>query len=55
MGFLRLGVELLKAAFAPTGHGGEPNAVEVDIDYLVTADSSINFDWCERKELPELR
>jgi hypothetical protein len=52
-GYLRLGIELLKAAFAPTGHDGEPAAVEVDIAYLVTNNSSINFDWFERRELLE--
>ena len=51
-GFLRLGIEFLKAAFAQPDSSNEPNAVEVDIDYLVTDDSSINFDWFERRDLP---
>jgi len=51
-GFLRLGIEFLKAAFAAPDSRGEPNAVNVDIDYLVTEDSSINFDWFERQDLP---
>ena len=51
-GFLRLGVELLKAAFAPSSAGGHPFMVEADIQYLVTEDSDINFDWFERRDLP---
>ena len=51
-GFLRLGIEFLKAAFAAPDSSGEPNAVDVDIDYLVTEDSSINFHWFERRDLP---
>ena len=51
-GFLRLGIEFLKAAYAMPDSNREPNAVNVDIDYLITEDSSINFDWFERRDLP---
>jgi len=53
-GFLRLGIEFLKGAFAPSGHRGEAAAVEIDLEYLVTSDSSINFDWFERRAAPEV-
>lgn len=52
-GYLRLGIELLKAAMAPPSTDGAPHAVEADIGYLVTGDSDINFDWFERRNLPE--
>ena len=47
-GFLRLGLELLKAAYAPRERGS--TSVSVDLDYLLTGDSSIGFDWFERRE-----
>ena len=50
-GYLRLGVEFLKAGLTATGHKDQPNAVEVDLDYLTARDSSINFDWFERREM----
>jgi hypothetical protein len=51
-GYLRLGIELLKAAFENSIEHDEKYAdqVDVDIDYLITEDSSINFDWFERTE-----
>jgi hypothetical protein len=49
-GFLRLGVEFLKAAYAPIVDRSGSAAVKVDIDYLLTRDSSIQFDWVERRE-----
>ena len=49
-GYLRLGIELLKAAFRPTG---ERASVEVEIEDLVTSDSKIHFDWFERREPSE--
>ena len=51
-GYLRLGVEFLKAAFAPPGQNREPAGIKVDIAYLLTSDSSINFDWFERRQVP---
>jgi hypothetical protein len=53
-GYLRLGIEFLKAAFAAPRANQEFNAVDVDIDYLITNDSTINFDWFERRELPSV-
>ena len=52
-GYLRLGVELLKAGLAPTLPGRDPYTVEADIQYLVTDDSDINFDLFERRDIPE--
>jgi len=53
-GYLRLGVEFLKGALAPSINPKEPAGVPVTIDYLITGDSSVNFDWFERREdLPE--
>lgn len=49
-GFLRLGVEFLKAAYAPVTDPKDPTAVKVDIDYLLTGDSSIYFGWIQRRE-----
>jgi hypothetical protein len=53
-GYLRLGIEFLKGAFASSINPKEPSGVRVDVDYLITGDSSVNFDWFERREdLPE--
>lgn len=49
-GFLRLGVELLKAAYAPIEGTGESGTVKIDIAYLVTSDSTIGFNWFERRK-----
>jgi hypothetical protein len=49
-GYLRLGVEFLKAAYAPAGIAHSRDAVPVDLDYLVTSDSTVDFDWFERRE-----
>ncbi len=51
-GYLRLGVEFLKAASAPTGAGGDPNSIDLDLEYLVSDASSVSFDWFERRDLP---
>lgn len=48
-GYLRLGIEFLKAAFAPA-EPNRANTVQVDIAYLMTPDSDMNFDWFERRE-----
>jgi hypothetical protein len=50
-GYLRLGIECLKAAFGPTKGDANSGGVEVDLEYLVTNDSTINFDWFERREM----
>src|SRR5436190_7629307 len=50
-GYLRLGIEFLKAAFAPAN---KEHAVKADIRYLLTEDSDVGFDWLERREdLPQ--
>ena len=54
-GYLRLGVEFLKAGFAPYVSaektlGKHPYAIEVEIDYLITEDSDVHFDYFERSE-----
>ncbi len=52
-GYLRLGIEFLKAAFAPS-HSElakkDPHAIDVNLDYLLTEDSDIQFDWFQRRE-----
>jgi hypothetical protein len=54
-GYLRLGVEFLKAAFAPhvppeKTLGERPHAIYVDLDYLIAEDSGVRFDYFERNE-----
>ena len=48
-GYLRLGVEFLKAAFAKPSDTTD-TAIDIDLDYLITEDSTINFDWFERTD-----
>lgn len=55
-GYLRLGIEFLKAAFAPPPKDirDPDNIVDVDIDYLTNKDAPIQFDWFERRDdIPE--
>ena len=54
-GYLRLGVEFLKAGFAPYTStektlGKPPYEIHVEIDYLITEDSDVQFDYFERIE-----
>ncbi|HEX7956355.1 MAG TPA: hypothetical protein VF508_05390, partial [Pyrinomonadaceae bacterium] len=54
-GYLRLGVEFLKAGFAPHAPpekslGERPHMIYVDLDYLLTEDSDLHFDYFERNE-----
>jgi len=54
-GYLRLGVEFLKAGLAPYVPaerylGKRPYAIDVDLDYLITEDSDVHFDYFERSE-----
>jgi hypothetical protein len=54
-GYLRLGVEFLKAGLAPyvpgeRSLGKRPYAIDVEIDYLITEDSDVHFDYFERSE-----
>ncbi len=50
-GYLRLGIEFLKAAFAEKHYLQEkfPNMIDVDLDYLLKH-SSVCIDWFERSE-----
>jgi hypothetical protein len=48
-GYLRLGVELMRAAFAHPSPKS-PELIEVDLKYLLTEDSTVGFDWFERRE-----
>lgn len=54
-GYFRLGVEFLKAGFTPylspeKTMGKRPYAVDVELDYLITDDSDVHFDYFERTE-----
>ena len=49
-GYLRLGIEFLKAAYSSPGDPKTPQAVQVELGYLLRPDSTINFDWCERRD-----
>ena len=54
-GYLRLGVEFLKAGLAPHVPAGKtlgkrPHAIEVDLEYLITEDSDVHFNYFERTE-----
>ncbi len=54
-GYLRLGVELLKAGVAPypsTDATEEKKAfsIEVELDYVIDDDSDVQFDYFERTE-----
>jgi hypothetical protein len=53
LGYLRLGIEFLKGAFSAAEETSSSHAAVVDLTYLVTEDSTINFDWFERRELIE--
>src|SRR5688572_3123919 len=58
LGFLRLGIEFLKAGIANDPHGSDaagPRGAPIDLEYLVTPDSTINFDWFELRESPQER
>jgi hypothetical protein len=48
-GYLRLGVEFLKAGLKPRALGDSHDIphIPLDIDYLLTPDSSAPFDFCE--------
>jgi hypothetical protein len=48
-GYLRLGVEFLKAASAPSLKD-ETTAIAVNLEPLVSPESTISFDWFERVE-----
>jgi hypothetical protein len=48
-GYLRLGIEFLKAAFA-SEDSRAPHTIKADIRYLLSPDSTVGFDWFERRE-----
>ena len=49
-GYLRLGVELMKAGLAPADT--DAPAVKLDLEGLLTPHSDLHFDWCERRAEP---
>jgi hypothetical protein len=49
-GYLRLGVELMKAGLAPPDT--DAPAVKLDLEGLLTPHSDLQFDWCERRVEP---
>lgn len=51
-GYLRLGVEFLKAGLVPYKdlNGPQPHAIDVEIDQIVRKDSDIRFVYFERRE-----
>ncbi len=54
-GYLRLGVEFLKAGLTPyrspdKAMANRPYAIDVELDYLITEDSDVHFDYFERTE-----
>ncbi|WP_028313241.1 hypothetical protein [Desulfatibacillum aliphaticivorans] len=59
-GYLRLGIEFLKAAYAEPAYrdkGGDDvdrEYLDVDLEYLVSLESDVNFDSFERTENVEL-
>ena len=50
LGYLRLGIEFLKAAFALPAKDAHGKEIDVNIDYLTDEDNPIRFDWFERRE-----
>jgi hypothetical protein len=48
-GYLRLGIEFLKAAFAPHD-ARRPHLITADIRHLLSEESDVGFDWFERRE-----
>ena len=57
LGYLRLGIEFLKAAIAQPMEAAkedkkndEPDEVDIDLDYMATEDSEITFEWFQRTE-----
>lgn len=50
-GFLRLGIAFLKAAHATPRPGSSKSGIELDLDDLLTDDSTIVFDFIDRDEV----
>jgi hypothetical protein len=49
-GYLRLGIEFMRAAIAPKTEPKERDFIEVDLGYLISEDSDVGFDSFERVE-----
>ncbi len=52
-GYLRMGVEFLKGAFAEFEEdkkGEKTTEISVDLSYFISRESDIRFDWFERKD-----
>ena len=52
LGYLRLGIEFMTAAFAPVRRRSGPDGgiLDIDIEYLASDESEIGFVWFERRE-----
>jgi hypothetical protein len=53
-GYLRLGLELMKGAYAQAKDKENASLIAVDIGYLVDDRSDVMFDTFERAEIPEM-
>jgi hypothetical protein len=52
LGYLRLGVELLKAAYAQPPNAERPERVEVDVEYLTGLENCMfHFERCEDEDV----
>lgn len=52
LGYLRLGVELLKAAYAPPARADKPERVELDVAYLTGVENcGFYFERCEDEDV----
>jgi hypothetical protein len=49
-GYLRLGIEFLKAAFATKMDPKSPDSIDVELDYLISDNSDVSFDLFFRVE-----
>lgn len=54
-GYLRLGIEFMKLAYAEKRDKDSPDLVSLDVEYLVVPGSSVWFQWCERKDHVQLQ
>ncbi len=50
LGYLRLGTDLLRAALAPGRDPGSPESIDVDLAYLHSAGTTIEFGSFRRRE-----
>ena len=53
-GYLRFGIEIMKAAYAEKLDKKEKDAINIEMDYFLSEDSDIGFDWFERQENIEI-